>query len=265
MMHKKNQYKLGCVPKILQESSTMKGFRTAARQQTPRSSSSRTWFGSAAALSILTFTGSVFAWPLADVYGGPALVSRSASRTEIPSDRSSLKTMLSYRNGRDVAREALADGRPVIYCSLQSGNCPHTLLFALIEGVYGHLGITGTIAQSMGIWWIVLFDVIMGHDPSHTRAVNMAIVLGHVKRGLRRFERTPLVVFDHMDDLVEYAKHSNDSYLSSMSMTIAAWSASAADEGVCDVVFCSKPTLWSRKDTQRIHDLQAYVRFAISK
>ena len=34
------------------------------------------------------------------------------------------------------------------------------------------------------MWWIVLFDIIVGNDPSHTRSVHFSIVLQHVRRGL---------------------------------------------------------------------------------
>ena len=73
-------------------------------------------------------------------------------------------------------------------------------------------------AQSFGIFWIVLFDMMLSHDPAHTRAVHFSQVLSHLRRALALQDaeqqrepplpgtspaaRRPLIVIDHFDELL---------------------------------------------------------------
>ena len=87
-----------------------------------------------------------------------------------------------------MAARALTDegARPSVYCTLRDATCTRDLLFALVVGCYltARLGLFGTLCQSMGVYWIVLFDMMLGR-PAHTRAVHFSAILSHFRRGLR--------------------------------------------------------------------------------
>jgi len=156
--------------------------------------SSRTFMGTTAGTTILVISGTVVMWPMSDLFFGPKLIqlglySHDGSAQEKASADDSLAsiTIVSNRSGRDIRREAEKNNRPVVYVSLREATSSHDLFMVMVSGLYSYekLGIIGTLSQSMGIWWIVLFDVVMGTDPPHTRKVHFSVLLQHTKRALQ--------------------------------------------------------------------------------
>ena len=140
---------------------------------------------------LFVVSGSILAWPLGDLYFGPTLASvaaRSSTAPDVETDgeRRAAKALgeggttlrVAAFDGAGRAYEAAAarSGRPVVYVTLREATSAHDLLcvsgvcgraprrrgiltrFCLVASIYSseRLGVAGTVAQSMGIWWIVL-------------------------------------------------------------------------------------------------------------
>lgn len=160
------------------------------------------------------------------------------------------------RVGKQLERAAAEAQRPVVYISLREATSPHDLFFAVMAGAYSseRLGVIGSLAHSMGVWWIVLFDIIVGHEPEKTRAFNLSVVLQHMKRALRaanlnQSDNTarPLVILDHVDDLTGPVQR-KDSQMQAMLTHLFAWCAATSyDDGLADIVLCSTPVQTSRR------------------
>ena len=158
--------------------------------------------------------------------------------------------------GKTLAARAISDeggARPALYVSLREGAAPHDLLFALTQYLYSarKLGPIGTVAQSFGIFWIVLFDCLLGGSPAHTRAVHFSQVLSHARRALRLQQqrqdasggRRALVVLDHYGTVLEAhpggggAGGDEGEYYAQMARRLELWAAAVCfDEGLADVV-----------------------------
>mmetsp|Transcript_1928 Transcript_1928/g.2922 ORF Transcript_1928/g.2922 Transcript_1928/m.2922 type:complete len:278 (+) Transcript_1928:56-889(+) len=173
--------------------------------------------GSTVAATAMFVTGSLLAWPVADVYLGPKLAqlalmnSIQTDEVCIENDRCNLSVLNSVqaRNALEIARQI---GRPVCYLSLATASSPHDLLFAVVAGIYSTstLGVFGVLSQSMGIWWIMLFDILVSGDHATTRAVNLSLVLNHLRRALENIQFFPLIIFDHFDLACQHANSLND-------------------------------------------------------
>merc|ERR1719261_2192628 len=109
--------------------------------------------------------------------------------------------------GKQLEHIAAHSERLVVYVSLREATSPHDLYFAMLAGIYSadRLGFIGTLAHSMGVWWIILFDMIVGYDPEKTRAINFSVTLQHLRRALRAAHEEqplstprPLVILDHV-------------------------------------------------------------------
>ena len=187
--------------------------RLGTRAQGPDPGSTRaksTFIGTTVGSALLVVSGTVFLWPAGDMFLGPYLIKRSILGTlpTNPAEKIGIKGTVVVEaslegSGRALAKRCADDQRPFVYISLREATSSHDLLFAVIEGVYSHgsLGLIGNVARSMGLWWVVLFDIIVGHDPAYTRAVHFSIVLSHLKRGLSMANEAsgqrPIVIIDH--------------------------------------------------------------------
>ena len=150
--------------------------------------------GTTAGTTILVISGTVVMWPLSDLFFGPKLIQLglychdgSAQEKASEDDSFASITIVANRSGRDIRREAEKNNRPVVYISLREATSSHDLFMVMVSGLFSYekLGIIGTLSQSMGIWWIVLFDAVMGTDPPHTRKVHFSVLLQHTKRALQ--------------------------------------------------------------------------------
>jgi hypothetical protein len=132
---------------------------------------------------------------------------------------------------------------------------------AIVSAFFGseRLGPIGTLAHSAGVWWIVLFDMVMGSSPSHTRAVNLSALLHCAKRALRAHARAhpsarrPLVIIDHFDLALGYssagphrpgdaATAAEAAAVRAMLRRMLAWAAALCfDEALADVCVCTAP------------------------
>ena len=102
----------------------------------------------------------------------------------------------------------------------------------------------------MGVWWIVLFDIVMGSDPSHTRRVHFSELLQSTKRALRMHcaehatSRRPLIILDHFDHALTYSTAGHASAgeataVRAMLVKLCAWAAAVCyDERLADVCVC---------------------------
>jgi hypothetical protein len=155
--------------------------------------SRKTIMGTTAGTTILVISGTVVMWPMSDLFFGPKLIQLglfchgSAQEKASEDDSFASITIVANRSGRDIRREAEKNNRPVVYISLREATSSHDLFMVMVSGLFSYekLGIIGTLSQSMGIWWIVLFDVVMGTDPPHTRKVHFSVLLQHTKRALQ--------------------------------------------------------------------------------
>ena len=52
----------------------------------------------------------------------------------------------------------------MVYLSLREATSAHDLLMSTIKHMYpeSSLGALGTACQSMGVWWLVLWDMLLG-------------------------------------------------------------------------------------------------------
>ena len=161
---------------------------------TAMKTSRKTIMGTTAGTTILVISGTVVMWPMSDLFFGPKLIQLglyshdgSAQEKASADDSSASITIVANRSGRDIRREAEKNNRPVVYISLREATSSHDLFMAMVSMLFSYekLGIIGTLSQSMGIWWIVLFDMVMGTDPPHTRRVHFSVLLQHTKRALQ--------------------------------------------------------------------------------
>lgn len=173
-----------------------------------------TILGTSLGSGLVVITGTIILWPLGDMFLGPWLIKCGlvCHQKATESERKEADAHIIVEGivvegiGKTVA-ESAAMRRPVVYITLREASSPHDLLFVLIEAAYPQrsLGLVGNIARSVGLWWIVLFDIIIA-DPLHTRAVHFSIVLSHLKRALKKAgEETglrPLVVIDHFEPFI---------------------------------------------------------------
>jgi len=86
------------------------------------------------------------------------------------------------------------------------------------------------------------FDIIVGNDPAHTRAVNFSILCQHLRRGLEGQKERPLVIVDHVAAALAHAKDPSDdaAHRRLMLRKLFAWAGSlACDDRVADVVLCA--------------------------
>ena len=115
--------------------------------------------------------------------------------------------------GKTLAARAISDEGGARPRSTSVARAPRRPLFALTQCLYSarKLGPIGAVAQSFGIFWIVLFDCLLGGSPAHTRAVHFSQVLSHARRALRLQQqrqaadggRLALVVLDHYGTVLE--------------------------------------------------------------
>merc|ERR1712187_458627 len=140
---------------------------------------------------------------------------------------------------------AAHSNRLVVYVSLREATSPHDLYFATLAGIYcaDRLGFVGELAHSMGVWWITLFDIMVGCEPEKTRAINLSLVLQHLRRALRASHAEqplntprPLVIFDHWG---KATIRENDTRMQSMLTYLVKWCAATCyDDGLADIVIC---------------------------
>jgi hypothetical protein len=173
--------------------------------------------------------------------------------------------------GKQIEHIAAHSDRLVVYVSLREATSPHDLYFALVAGIYSadRLGFVGELAHSMGVWWITLFDIMVGCEPEKTRAINFSLVLQHLRRALRAAHAEqplaaprPLVILDNLGKATIREK---DARMQPMLTHLWKWcSATCYDEGLADIVICQERTdpswKWSTAEgkAQRFHNTQAF-------
>jgi len=250
----------------------------------------RTLLGTTAGSALFIVSGSILAWPVADLCLGPNLVLRGM-RTD-PSQTADLldspiasiiaqETSSAHEPRIVVVSGVLGVGkqlehivshseRLVAYVSLQEATSPHDLYFAMLAGIYSadRLGFIGTVAHSMGVWWIMLFDMVVGFEPEKTRAINFSVILQHLRRALRAaYAELPLnaprpVVI--LDFLGEAASHKDDPTMRSMIRHLVAWcSATCYSDGLADIIICdaSAQVSWkpfSNGSMQNLHTCESF-------
>jgi len=269
------------------------GFATVAG--TGRTKTTRSFLGTTAGTALFVVSGSLLVWPAADLCLGPRLAlwgmkvqapvapnmttaspfSTRLSEEVASRTKASLLIVTGEGGvGKRLEYDAAETRKCVVYVSLREATSPHDLFFAMMTGIYSaeRLGFLGTLAHSTGVWWIVLFDIIVGHEPEKTRAFNFSIVLQHAKRALRlahaeqlQNSSRPLVIFDHLDDLSAKGCPA----MRSMIVHLVAWCAATCyDEGLADIVICNEAvesSSWrgsSKKErVERLDDATAWQRF----
>jgi hypothetical protein len=189
-------------------------------------------------MALVVFSGSLLAWPVADLCLGPQLI------------------LLGMR-ARPEQTADLLDSSVTTSVSRETSSAQHASIVA-VSGIYAadRLGILGTLAHSMGVWWITLFDIVVGYEPEKTCAINFSLILQHLRRALRAAHADlpvgasrPLVV---LDNLGESTCHKDDPQMRSMLMHFVAWcTATCYDDGLADIVICDEPddSLWKRSFT----------------
>jgi hypothetical protein len=257
-------------------------------------SGGRTLLGTTAGASLFVLSGSILVWPAADLFLGPKLIEagmkaeparkRSAQasyETQIATSHvfeedTSLEpasvTMVSGAPGlgRLLESDAAQAGRPTVYVTLREATSPHDLYFSMLAGVYAseRLGFVGTLAHSMGVWWIVLFDIMVGHEPEKTRAFNFSVILQHLKRALLTVHTKklsaasrPLVILDNLPT----AQLCNDTTaMQPMLMHLVAWcTCTSYDEGLADIIIVNQslPSRWRPSSNDRINRLKNATDF----
>lgn len=254
--------------------------------------SSRSFLGTTAGTALFVFSGSLLLWPVADLCLGPQLVLLGMKAD--PSTTGNLlssSVTLSVAQDTSISQEACVvvvsgvpgagkqlehiashTGRLVVYVSLREATSSHDLYFALLAGIYSadRLGLLGTLAHSMGVWWITMFDIIVGYEPEKTRAINFSVVMQHLRRALRAAhanqplgEPRPLVILDHLG---EAARHKDDPRMRSMLTHLLKWcTATCYDDGLTDIVICDGPTqaAWRRPfkrgSAQHLRNAEAFA------
>lgn len=251
-------------------------------------STTRTFLGTTAGTALFVFSGSLLVWPAADLVLGPKLVlwgmradptqtgdlldSEVATRVsrDTTSARESSITVVSGVPGAGKQLEHIAahSERPVVYIAMREATSPHDLYFAVLAGIYSanRLGFLGVLAHSMGVWWIVLFDIIVGHEPEKTRAFNFSVILQHLRRALRAAHveqpldvPRPLVILDHLEEPF----HCKDCpTMRSMLTHLQAWCAATCyDDGLADIVICDAPAQSSWRRSGNVEHLHSSHTF----
>jgi hypothetical protein len=226
-------------------------------------------FLSTSAGSILAVLGVTFlGWEVADFALGPWMILQGmtskhplATKTKISSDMASLVAgLVGIRAapavnvvtagdsfGKKLETAAFAAGRPVIYISLREAVQVHDLLFSIISGVYSsaRLGLQGTAADSMGVWWMMILDRFGGRITSSSH-FQVSIVLRQLQRALRECPGSgaprPLVIVDYFQEAADYAAIKKDEEMKEMLLLLTCCcNAACFDNGVADVVFCDDP------------------------
>jgi len=231
--------------------------------------------GTTAGLACFSVIASVLAWPVADLWLGPRLVREGLEIKHVPevvrplspgiarvthSLDAQLPAVLVLAGkcsaGKELEHACLVVGRPVIYLPLREGTSPHDFFFAITSGVYSsdRMGVVGIVTNSMGVWWTVLFDVIVGHSPNHTRSFHLSVVLQHMRRGLTAFTRRkslsdlrPLIILDGFDEVGQalHATHKNaDCHTAHiMLMKLLNWCCTVCfDDRMVDIAICTGPS-----------------------
>eukprot|EP00746_Dinoflagellata_sp_MGD_P014036 gnl/MRDRNA2_/MRDRNA2_130576_c0_seq1.p1 gnl/MRDRNA2_/MRDRNA2_130576_c0~~gnl/MRDRNA2_/MRDRNA2_130576_c0_seq1.p1 ORF type:complete len:307 (-),score=50.28 gnl/MRDRNA2_/MRDRNA2_130576_c0_seq1:99-1019(-) len=249
---------------------TARSAATAAASGTGRS-----FLGTTAGTALFAFSSSLLTWPLADLYLGPKLVMwgmkadpsqtanllassvalNVAQDTSLSQDACVVVVSGVPGAGKQLEHIAAHSERLVVYVSLREAASPHDLYFAMLAGIYSadRLGFVGTFAHSMGVWWIILFDIMVGCEPDKTRAINFSVILQHLRRALRAAHAEqplnaprPLVILDHIGE----ATHSKDDpIMCSMLTHLVKWCAATTyDDGLSDIVICdeARQALWMR-------------------
>jgi len=249
----------------------------------------RAFVGTTAGAALLLVSGSILAWPLADAYFGPWLVSHGLRQMDVPKERLSKsesclpgtvlegsaadepKAFLAVaepRMGRALERAALSAGRPVVYLPLGEATSPHHLFMAIESGVYStdRHGMFGVLTQPLAVWWLVIFDVASGAQSNCNRAFHMTVALDHLRRSLRLFHssgiyggRRPLIVVDGFEEVCEAAcleADQSSTHMRSMMLHFVAWCAAACfEEGLADIAVLGMPqpsrTGWWRSSSHR--------------
>lgn len=235
----------------------------------------RSVLGTTAGVALLVFSGSIFAWPIADLYIGPFLVllgvragvaKKASYQGDAPGPHiikaaavnKGQVTILSTQGieGIGVAIESFAAmQRPVLYFSLREATSSRDLHMAMLRGLYGELrlGALGTLGHTFGIYWLVLFDMLVSSDPCHNTLVNFEVSLQHGRRALRKIRNSqgrtllsenravtgvlPLVIVDHCDEAIAYSSQDDQRCLHAMLQKLFAWfGAVCFDEKLADVV-----------------------------
>eukprot|EP00290_Baffinella_frigidus_P042631 CAMPEP_0180299812 /NCGR_PEP_ID=MMETSP0988-20121125/22405_1 /TAXON_ID=697907 /ORGANISM="non described non described, Strain CCMP2293" /LENGTH=177 /DNA_ID=CAMNT_0022279829 /DNA_START=230 /DNA_END=759 /DNA_ORIENTATION=- len=155
--------------------------------------------------------------------------------------------------GVALRREAERAGRPVLYLSLAESTSPHDMFLNLTSGLFpaARLGVVGTLAQSMGTYWIILFDIVLGKDAAHTREVNFSMLLSQLRHALILHRDStegaarPLILLDHLQVPLSVAASRTDregEAMRAMLAKLAAWSAATSfDHALADVVLVGAP------------------------
>jgi len=278
-------------------SATSAGSATA-RQAAPAAASatsrtaSRTLLGTTAGTAIFVFSGSLLMWPIADLCLGPQLVlwgmkadpsttgnllassvALSVSQDTSASQDACIVVVSGVPGvGKQLEHIAAHSERLVVYVSLREATSPHDLYFAMLAGIYSadRLGLLGTLAHSMGVWWITIFDIMVGYEPEKTRAINFSVIMQHLRRALRAAHAEqplgaprPLVILDHLG---EATHHKDDPRMRSMLTHLVKWcTATCYDDGLTDIVICDGPTSaswrWPSKNgsAQPLRDSDAFA------
>eukprot|EP00403_Amphidinium_massartii_P019374 CAMPEP_0178415588 /NCGR_PEP_ID=MMETSP0689_2-20121128/23628_1 /TAXON_ID=160604 /ORGANISM="Amphidinium massartii, Strain CS-259" /LENGTH=329 /DNA_ID=CAMNT_0020036911 /DNA_START=84 /DNA_END=1073 /DNA_ORIENTATION=+ len=255
----------------------------------------RSVLSTTAGMTFLFFSGSVFAWPLADLYLGPLLVllgvraglvqgspasgheedgatdprrRKDFRRAEhqalskacvVRGGQMSLITTSHEGLGSAIEKEAMRE-RPVLYISLREATSSRDLHMAMLRGLYSELrlGFIGTLVNSMGVYWTVLFDMLVSNDPCHNTVVNFEVALQHGRRALRKLHASgwscisvasvpsaqvlPLIIIDHVDEAFSHgfpgsAADAERRCQWAMLQRILAWCGAVTfDEHLADVV-----------------------------
>eukprot|EP00931_Biecheleriopsis_adriatica_P006611 TRINITY_DN107994_c0_g1_i1.p1 TRINITY_DN107994_c0_g1~~TRINITY_DN107994_c0_g1_i1.p1 ORF type:complete len:297 (-),score=43.46 TRINITY_DN107994_c0_g1_i1:134-1024(-) len=268
----------------------VRGAATSTGPATIRTAS-RTLLGTTAGTTLFIFSGSVLVWPVADLYLGPKLVLLGMTADPLQTadllDSPVASTISQETSSTQVLRIVVVSGvpgvgkqlehisahseRPVVYVSLQEATSPHDLYFAMLAGIYSadRLGFLGTLAHSMGVWWIILFDTIVGYEPEKTRAINFSVILQHLRRALRAAyaeqplgAARPLVILDYLG---EATSHKDDPIMRSMLTHLVSWcSATCYADGLCDIMITHDGPVrasWIPPSFGKVHKLQSSAAF----
>lgn len=177
-------------------------------------SRTRTFLGVSLGVTASAITLSVIVWPLADVIIGPriiywALEERSrlvdqSSRDAAP-DADKMDALLGAgRPGGSVAVVVCSDReeasrvakeyattRPCVYVTLREATSPHELFLQLVDSIYSPLPAARRTIACMGVYWLILFDFVMG-DHDHVRKLNLSVILRQLRCSLQlAASRTP--------------------------------------------------------------------------
>eukprot|EP00927_Polykrikos_kofoidii_P067401 TRINITY_DN62895_c0_g1_i1.p1 TRINITY_DN62895_c0_g1~~TRINITY_DN62895_c0_g1_i1.p1 ORF type:complete len:344 (-),score=34.43 TRINITY_DN62895_c0_g1_i1:14-1045(-) len=242
-----------------------------------------------AGTTVALFGASILAWPFADLFLAPSLVAiglgtsmwgraenrasdgekstleQAVSRGGVDSEHkiNASPSMAQIRflslagegSGRAAERASLAVGRPTMYVSLRTATTPNDLVWSMARGAYGRdrLGFIGQLSLSVGVWWNMLFDMLISHDSNQNRAFHFSVMLQHIDRGISRSawfapRERPLIILDHVDEAASYATVGTSGgmkemeALRSMLVHLSAWCATVCfDHNNADFLLCGWP------------------------